>query len=197
MHLILASSSSSRKRMLQDAGVICDAIPARIDEQAIKEAMLAEDAPPRDIADKLAELKAERIARKFPDALVIGADQVLVQSDMLYDKPQTLAEAALHLQALSGKSHELLSAAVLFEEGKPVWRHIGRAQLIMRTLSQEFINQYLAQEGEDILDCVGAYRLEGRGAQLFTRVQGDYFTVLGLPLLDLLGPLRQRNVLPT
>ncbi|MEL6583509.1 MAG: Maf family nucleotide pyrophosphatase [Pseudomonadota bacterium] len=197
MRLILASSSSSRKRMLHAAGAPCEAIPARIDEHAIKEAMLAEEAPPRDIADKLAELKAERIARKFPDALVVGADQVLIQGQRLYDKPNSMAEAADHLRALSGKSHELLSAAVLYEEGKPVWRHIGRAQLIMRPLSKIFIEQYLAEEGSDILECVGAYRLEGRGAQLFTRVQGDYFTVLGLPLLDLLGPLRQRNVLPT
>ena len=193
--IILASGSSIRRDMLQNAGLDVEVQPARVDEAGIKSAMLAEDAPPRDIADKLAELKSLRISQKNPEALVLGADQVLVHAKRLFDKPEDLSEAREHLELLSGQAHELLSAAVLSENGNPVWRHIGRAQMIMRPLSAPFINAYLAAEREGVLETVGCYKLEGRGAQLFSRVQGDYFSVLGLPLLEILGFLRARGVL--
>ncbi|MEO1541806.1 MAG: Maf family protein [Pseudomonadota bacterium] len=193
--IILASGSSIRRDMLQNAGLDVEVQPARVDEASIKSAMLAEDAPPRDIADKLAELKSLRISQQNPKALVLGADQVLVHAKRLFDKSEDLSEAREHLELLSGQAHELLSAAVISENGKPVWRHIGRAQMIMRPLSAPFIDAYLAAEREGVLETVGCYKVEGRGAQLFSRVQGDYFSVLGLPLLEILGFLRARGVL--
>ncbi|MEL6680822.1 MAG: Maf family protein, partial [Pseudomonadota bacterium] len=192
-----ASGSTIRRDMLRNAGVAVEAISARIDEASVKAAMLAEDAPPRDIADKLAELKSLRVSRREPDALVLGADQVLIHAKTLFDKPTSLDEARDHLTTLSGQPHELLSAAVISQNGEPVWRHIGRAQMIMRPLSPAFIDDYLAEEGDGVLDTVGCYKLEGRGAQLFSRVQGDYFSVLGLPLLEVLGFLRARGELIT
>jgi len=193
--LILASASPVRLAMLTAAGIAAEAAPARIDEADVKTAMLAEAAPPRDIADKLAELKALRISARRPGALVLGADQVLVSGGRLFDKPATLAEARAQLQALRGRSHRLLSAAVLALDGQPIWRHVGTATLTMRPFTDAFLDAYLAQIGDLALTSVGCYHLEGRGAQLFATVQGDYFTILGLPLLELLGVLRARGVL--
>ncbi|MBB5514479.1 septum formation protein [Rubricella aquisinus] len=193
--VILASGSKIRAESLRNAGVTFEVDVPRVDEASIKAAMLAEEAPPRDIADKLAELKSLRISARHPEALTLGCDQVLVHKGRLFDKPANRAEAAEHLRHLNGSSHELLSAAVISEAGRPVWRHIGRAQLVMRPFSDAFLEDYLDAEGDEILHCVGAYRLEGRGAQLFSRVQGDYFSVLGLPLLEVLGFLRARKVL--
>ncbi|MXU64717.1 Maf family protein [Oceanomicrobium pacificus] len=193
--LILASGSAARADMLRGAGLTFDTQVARVDEAAIKAAMLAEGAPARDIADTLAETKAMRVASKHPEALVLGADQILVFKGEIFDKPGSIDEAADQLRTLRGQTHELLSAAVIFEEGRPVWRHIGRAQLMMRPFSDAFLEGYLAAEGDGTLATVGSYKLEGRGAQLFTRVQGDYFSVLGLPLLEVLGFLRTRGVI--
>lgn len=181
--------------MLRAAGVEIDIQPGRIDEDAVKAAMLAERAPPRDIADKLAELKAARISARFPNSLVLGADQVLVLEDHLFNKPETLEEARTQLFMLRGQTHQLLSAAVIFENGKPVWRHVGTAKLRMRPFSDTFIEHYLDKTGDLALSSVGCYQLEGLGAQLFSHVDGDYFTVLGLPLLEVLGFLRARGVL--
>lgn len=193
--VLLASASAARAAMLRDCGVPIETQPARIDEAAVKAAMLAEDAPPRDIADTLADLKAQRIAQRNPGRLVLGADQVLVQAGTLYDKPADLDEARAQLSALRGQAHELLSAAVIYEDGRPVWRHIGRAQLIMRAFSDAFLDAYIDRHGDDLLATVGCYKLEADGACLFSRVQGDYFSVLGLPLLEVLQFFRTRGVI--
>ncbi|MCB1370661.1 MAG: septum formation protein Maf [Rhodobacteraceae bacterium] len=194
--LILASRSEGRATLLRQAGVPFETVAAAVDEAAVKAAMLAEAAPPRDIADTLADLKARRVAARRPGALVLGADQVLVSAGQLYDKPRDLEEAADQLRRLRGATHELLSAAVVYEEDRPVWRHIGRARLTMRRFTDAFLEGYLARHRESLLATVGGYHLEGGGAQLFSRVEGDYFSVLGLPLLELLGFLRTRGVCP-
>ena len=192
--LILASQSSARARLLSRAGVPFEALPARIDEAAVKAGMLAEDAPARDVADTLAELKAQRVAARLPEALVLGADQGLVCDGAVFDKPEDLAAARAQLVELRGRAHELLAAAVVIEAGRPVWRHIGRARLVMRRFSDAFLDAYLAAEGARLLDTVGGYRLEECGAQLFDRVEGDHFSILGLPLLELLAFLRTRRI---
>ncbi|MFS4438399.1 Maf family protein [Paracoccaceae bacterium GXU_MW_L88] len=194
--LTLASASKARAAMLTEAGLTIDILPARIDETAIKAALLADGTAPRDIADHLAEMKAAKASSKVA-GLVLGADQILVCDHKTYNKPETRDQAASQLKELRGKTHELLSAAVIFEDGKPIWRHIGRAKLMMRPIGDAFLDDYLDSEGDQILSSVGAYRLEGRGAQLFTRVEGDYFTVLGLPLLEILNYMRVRGVLLT
>jgi len=194
--LILASASPARAAMLAAAGVEIEVVPARIDETTVKQAMLAAGAPPRDLADKLAELKALRVSARQPGRLVLGADQVLVHDGQILDKAQSRAEARAHLAQLRGQTHRLLSAAVVALDGQPVWRHVGTARLTMRAFSDAFLEGYLDSLGDLALTSVGCYHLEGRGAQLFARVEGDYFTVLGLPLLELLGFLRAREVLP-
>jgi len=192
--LVLASGSAARAALLHQARVPFEVDVPGVDEVAVKQAMLAEEAPPRDIADALAELKARRIAGRRPAQLVLGADQVLVCDRRLHDKPAGPLEARAQLVALRGRTHSLLSAAVVCEGGVPVWRHVGQARLTMRPFTDAFLDAYLAEHGPTLLDTVGAYRLEDGGAQLFSRVEGDYFSVLGLPLLELLGFLRTRGV---
>lgn len=191
---ILASSSKIRAEMLLSAGVSVETVVARVDEETIKASMLAEGEKPRDIADTLAEMKARRVAQKHPEALVLGADQVLVCGGVLFDKPNSIEEAREQLISLRGKTHELLSAAVIYEDGAPVWRHIGRAQLMMRPFSDAFLENYIELQSGELFTTVGGYKLEQEGSQLFTRVQGDYFSVLGLPLLEILGFLRTRGI---
>ena len=192
--LILASRSTGRAAVLRQARVPVEVVPAGVDEAAVKAAMLAQAAPPRDVADALAELKAHRVATRYPDRLVLGADQVLVCGGRVHDKPRDLAEARVQLAALRGQRHELLSAAVVFENAAPAWRHIGRAALTMRPFSDAFLDAYIDEQGPELLTTVGAYRLESGGAQLFARVEGDIFTIIGLPLLELLAFLRTRGV---
>ncbi|MDT8326287.1 MAG: Maf family nucleotide pyrophosphatase [Roseovarius sp.] len=191
--LILASTSDIRRTLLQNAGMDFDAIPARIDEGPVKAALLAEEATPRDIADALAEMKAMKISQKHPKALVIGCDQVLNLQGRLLSKPQTPEDARDQLCEMRGKRHDLLSAAVICEDGKPIWRHIGIARMTMHSFSDAYLDGYIARNWQSIRHSVGAYKLEEEGARLFSRVEGDYFTVLGLPLLDLLSYLTLRG----
>ena len=194
--LILASASAARAAMLAATGVEAETMPARIDEAVVRQAMLAEGASPRDLADKLAELKALRVSTRRPGRLVLGADQVLVHDGQVFDKAESRAQARADLLALRGQTHRLLSAAVVALDGEPIWRHVGTARLTMRPFSEAFLDAYLEGIGNLALTSAGCYHLEGPGAQLFARVEGDYFTVLGLPLLELLGYLRARGVLP-
>ena len=195
--VILASGSEIRQQLLLGAGVAIKVETSPVDEPSIMAALLQENAKPRDIADTLAEYKGRRVAIKNPDKIVISADQVLVCEGQVYSKPDTQEQAMTQLQQLRGKGHQLLSAVVIFEDGAPVWRHIGRAQLVMRDFSDAFLAEYIQKIGDDILTTVGCYKLESLGVQLFSQVQGDYFTILGLPLIEVLGFLRTRGVLPT
>lgn len=198
MMLVLASQSPARRAMLTAAGVPHEALPAHVDEEAITAGLLAEGATPLRIADALAEVKALKISRQHPGALVLGADSVVVAQDgALLNKPESRARAEVQLRALSGTAHQLISAAVICEGGQPVWRATGAAKLSMRRLSDAFIADYLDAEGEAVLGCVGCYRIEGLGAQLFTRVDGDQFSIRGLPLFAVLDYLRTRQLLPS
>lgn len=193
--LVLASASTVRRSLLVEAGVSVTTDIARIDEQNIKAALNAEGVAPRDVADALAEAKARRVSSRQPGALVLGADQVLVLENRIFDKPEDLACAREQLLELRGKTHQLLSAAVLMRDGEVTFRHVSQARLKVRDFSDEFLDDYLMREGEEILACVGGYKLEGRGGQLFDRIDGDYFTVLGLPLLEILAHLRLQGYL--
>jgi len=191
----LASGSASRRALLTSAGVSAEAVAPNVDEESYRTAMRADGVSVRDQAMQLAEMKAVRVSQSRP-GLVIGGDQMLALGEEALDKPRDLAEAKNHLLRLSGKSHTLETAIVVCEEGRPVWRHLARPKLTMRALSPEFIDDYVACCGGALLTTVGAYQLEGYGAQLFSRIEGDYFSILGLPLLPLLDYLRVRKVLP-
>ena len=195
--VVLASASPSRRALLENAGLAVRAEAARIDEGEVKASLRAEGADAAQVAETLAELKAQRVARRHGGALVIGADQMLECEGAWFDKPATLSEAAEHLAALAGRSHTLVCCACVVRDGVRLWHHVDRARLTMRPLDPAFIANYLAQVGEAALASVGAYQLEGRGAQLFSKIEGDYFTILGLPLLPLLDFLRQHGVVET
>lgn len=192
--VILASGSASRRAVLAAAGVTAEAVAPNVDEDSFRTAMRADGVKVRDQAMRLAEMKAVRVSQSR-EGLVIGGDQMLALGDEAFDKPRDLADARNHLVRLSGKTHTLETAIVVCEGGIPVWRHLARPKLTMRPLSPDFIDSYLESCGEKLLATVGAYQLEGLGAQLFTRIEGDYFSVLGLPLLPLLDYLRVRKVL--
>jgi septum formation protein len=195
--LILASASPGRRALLQAAGLRFDAQPAQVDEEALKQAARAENTPPAETALLLAELKARRVASRAPDAVVIGADQILVCEGRWFDKPTSLAAARDQLLALRGRTHALVTAVLCQRGGRRLWDYVAEARLTMRPFSEEFLESYLALEGGAVTGSVGAYRLEGPGIQLFDRVEGDHFSVLGLPLLPLLGFLRQHGILVT
>ncbi|HBX95994.1 MAG TPA: septum formation protein Maf [Hyphomonas sp.] len=192
--IILASGSQSRRAVLTAAGIEADTIKPNVDEDAAKASFRASDMKVRDQAMQLAELKSVKISMREP-GLVIGCDQMLSLDGEAFDKPVDLADARNHLVKLSGKAHTLETAIVISEEGKPVWRYLARPKLTVRPLSDAFIDTYVEAVGEPLLSTVGAYQLEGLGAQLFTRIEGDYFSILGLPLLPLLDYLRTRGVL--
>lgn len=195
MSLILASKSAARRAVLDGAGVPYEARVAGVDEDAVKTSLLAEGAGPRDIADALAELKAIRISAGRPD-FVIGSDQTLDLDGQLYDKAESLDAARERLKLLRGRTHKLHSAVVVAKEGAPIWREVVTCSLTMRDFSDVFLDDYLATEGPHALGSVGCYRLEGPGAQLFSRIEGDYFAILGLPLMGLLDLLRRHGELP-
>ena len=192
---ILASASQSRRRLLEAAGVPFEAVAAAVDEDEVKVALKAEGATAIETAETLAELKAQRISPRFPGALVLGADQMLDCEGRWFDKPPDLAAAAETLRRLAGREHRLLTAICLLRDGTRIWHHRDEARLTMRPLSEAFIEAYLAQVGEAALGSVGAYQLEGLGIQLFSKIDGDYFTILGLPLLPLLQVLREHGVI--
>ena len=196
LDIILASGSASRKALLAGAGVLAETVKPLIDEESAKAAMRAEGVSIRDQAMALAELKALKVSNQKP-GLVIGGDQMLALGERAFDKPADLASARRHLEALSGQSHRLETAIVIAEDGAIVWKHLARPKLTMRALSEDFISSYLERTGEDVLSTVGGYKLEGLGSQLFTEIEGDYFSILGLPLLPLLDYLRTRGVLGT
>ena len=195
--VILASASASRAEILRNAGLDVDVKPALIDEETVKQAILSEDSGilPSDFADLLAQAKASSVSENEPGFAVIGGDQVLVLDGTIFDKPKSKDEARDQLVSLRGKTHELISAICVARHGTTQWSHISRAQLTMRDFSNEFLGYYLAAMGDSVTETVGGYKLEGEGAQLFDKVEGDYFTVLGLPLMPLLSYLRSSEVL--
>lgn len=191
--LVLASSSPVRAQLLRQAGLEFSVTAPRIDEDMVRNALLSEAASPRDIADTLAEMKARKVSEKVPDAMVIGCDQVLDHRGTLLSKPDSPEDAIAHLKAMRGDRHALFSAAVVCQSGKPLWRHIGVVRLHMHNISDAYLQDYVQRNWTRIRDAVGAYKLEEEGVRLFSRIDGDYFTVLGLPLLELLSYLALRG----
>jgi septum formation protein len=194
--LILASGSAIRATVLRNAGLVFEVVPPQVDEAEMKRALQAEPAPTEACAIALAELKAQRVSTQRPDALVIGADQMLECDGAWFDKPADRGAAAAHLRALRGKTHALVGAVVLAQGGRILWRHVERARLTMRSFDDGFVDAYLDAVGDAALQSVGGYQLEGLGVQLFSHVDGDHFMILGLPLLPLLDILRQHKVVP-
>jgi septum formation protein len=195
--VVLASASAARAALLLQAGLDVIRDPADIDEAEVKASFRRERLGAARCAEALAEAKAKAVSRRHPGAVIIGADQLLVTGERWLDKPSSLGEAREQLLALRDREHELITAVCVVCDGRIMWRFIDRPRLVMRSFSDTFLEAYLAFAGRDVLSSVGAYRLEGPGAQLFARIDGDYFSVLGLPLLPLLNFLRSQDVLET
>ncbi|MEJ6396601.1 Maf family protein [Yoonia sp. 208BN28-4] len=193
--IILASGSMIRAQLLRNACVPFDVDVARIDEESIRISLEGEAASPRDIADTLAEMKARKISTRHAGALVIGCDQVLAFGNQILAKPVSPENAVEQLTQLRGQRHQLLSAAVIYEDGNPLWRHVGVVRLHMRDASDAYLADYVDRNWDSIQHAVGGYKLEEEGVRLFSRIEGDYFNVLGLPLLELLSYLTLRGTL--
>ncbi len=194
---ILASSSTIRLTLLQNAGLTVTARAARIDEDLIKVSLLSDLVRPCDIADTLAELKARKVADKHPTALVLGCDQVLALGDQIFAKPVSADDARRQLRALRNHTHHLYAAIVLYHEAKPIWRHLSTAKLTMLPVSDAFLDDYVTRNWPALADAVGAYLLESEGIRLFSAIEGDYFAILGLPMLPLLNYLTLRGFIPS
>ncbi|MFN3249610.1 Maf-like protein [Roseibium album] len=197
MALVLASGSKIRAELMENAGLVIEIDPADVDERAVEAPLLEAGFPPEDLASVLAEAKANDVSVRRQADLVVGADQILAFEGERRTKPDDMEAARRQLLAFSGKTHELHSAVVISQNGEAVWRQVSTARLTMRDLTPEFIGHYLAAAGDDVLSSVGAYQLEGLGVQLFEKIEGDYFTILGLPMLPLLAELRTLKVIET
>lgn len=193
--LILASASRFRRTLMENAGLSFEAIPASIDERAIEAPLEERGMPPEQVALELAKAKALDVSARYAGCLVLGSDQTMSLGSRVYHKPSSVAEAKEHLISFSGKTHQLNSAVVLARSGRVVWEHISSARLTVRTLTSGFIERYLERVGESVLQSVGGYQLEGEGVQLFESIDGDYFTIIGLPMLPLLNELRRMEVI--
>ena len=193
--IILASASAARRALLQQAGIIAETNPSMLDEDALKAAYLRQEPAitPADMAARLAAAKAISVSNQNPDSLVIGGDQVLALGTTRYDKPKSIEEARTHLRQLRGKTHYLETAIACARQGEVIWSTLTRPALHMRNLSDAFIESYLDRQGTNMMQTVGGYKLEGEGIQLFSTIEGDYFSILGLPLLPLLEFLRRQN----
>lgn len=195
MAFILASTSPIRLQLMKAAGLEVEAVAPRVDEVSARDALLAEGAKPRDIADALAEMKARKIADKRPGDLVLGCDQVLEFEGEVFGKPDSLEDARAQLHRLRGKTHKLCSAIVAYENAEPVWRHVAEARLTIHDLSDRYIDDYLERNWDSIRHSVGCYKIEEEGVRLFSAVTGDHFTILGLPLLPLLAWMGTRGMI--
>jgi len=193
--VILASGSAVRRQLLAQAGLDFEVSPARIDEEGLRQALEAEAAAPEEMAETLAAFKASRIAEKRPEALIIGCDQILAHRGRVLGKPATPDDARSQLRMLRGGPHHLFSAVVIYDDLQPLWRYVGKVTLTMRPFSDTFLDEYLERNWDSVRDSVGAYKLEEEGVRLFSKIEGDYFDVLGLPLLPLLTFLTTRGVL--
>lgn len=195
MQLVLASSSLARSQVLNNAGVVHEILSPQIDEDSVKVAMLADGYSHRDIADKIADMKARKVSLQRAESYVLGCDQVLSFAGSLYSKPETKFNLKTQLREMSGKTHQLISAAVIYKDMQPIWRHVGVATLSMDLLSDSVIEKYVEKNWDTVKFCVGGYEIERRGVQLFNEIQGDYFCILGLPLLEIMNFLKVRGVL--
>jgi septum formation protein len=195
MTMILASTSPIRAQLLRAAGLTVQTAAPRVDEATIRDALVAEGAHPRDIADTLAEMKARKVAEKHPGNVVLGCDQVLALGQETFAKPETPEDARAQLRELRGKTHKLLSAAVVYENAEPVWRHVGEARLTMHQISDAYLDDYVARNWDSIRHSVGGYKIEEEGVRLFSAIDGDHFTILGLPLLPLLAWMGTRGMI--
>ncbi|KSB88293.1 septum formation protein Maf [Caulobacter vibrioides] len=192
--IVLASTSWTRQTILKNAGVPFEAVASGVDEEAAKAGLLAEEVTPRDVADALAEMKAVKVSHKR-SGLVIGSDQTLELKGRLFDKVDTIEAARARLMELRGEIHKLHSGVVVARDGRPIWRIVETAKLSVRPFSEAWLDGYLERNGEQILSSVGCYMLEGEGLQMFDRIDGDYFTILGLPMIGLLDFLRLHGAL--
>ena len=194
--IVLSSGSATRRKLLSQTGLYFKTAKPPVDESMIKDRLREAGASAAQVADNLAESKANSVAMILPGAYIIGADQMLDCEGKWFDKPEGMDGARNHLLALRGKTHQLITAAVIAHEGRVIWRHLDTAQLTMRDFSDEFLDRYMEKAGEGIVHSVGAYEMEGMGAQLFEKIEGDFFTILGLPQIPLMNALREAGALP-